>query len=566
MIEVFFEIALIIGIATLVGLIMHKLKQPLLIGYILTGIIIGFLNILSNVNTIKLFSEIGIALLLFVVGLHLNPKIIKEVGKVSLITGLGQVIFTSVIGFLISKLLGFSTVISIYIAIALTFSSTIIIMKLLSDRGDTNKLYGKISIGFLIVQDILAVLILMVVSSSANAVGANLTFEILKTLLFGILLVVIFFLIGFYILPRLTSYLAKSQELLILFSISWALILAAVFYFFNFSIEVGAFLAGMTLSMSPYRHEISSRMRPIRDFFIVIFFILLGYQMGFSSIGLYILPIILLSLFVLIGNPLIVIILMGKLGYSRRNGFLAGLTVAQISEFSLILVALGVTVGHVDQSILSLVTAVGLITMAGSSYMIIYADKIYPKLSNYLSIFERKGKKVDDVSYNQDKPHDVIVFGYDRVGHELLKYFKRNNINFLIVDYDPLTIKKLTRRKIPCIYGDVTNMELLDDLNLKDTKMVISIISSYESNIMFINKIKGVNKNLIIIVTSNNIAHTFSLYKEGATHVIMPTFLGGEHISSMLEKYGFNNKKYIEEKFKHISSFENREDLHYEEV
>jgi len=322
----------------------------------------------------------------------------------------------------------------------------------------------------------------------------------------------------------------------------------------------------MTLSMSPYRHEISSRMRPIRDFFIVIFFILLGYQMGFSSIGLYILPIILLSLFVLIGNPLIVIILMGKLGYSRRNGFLAGLTVAQISEFSLILVALGVTVGHVDQSILSLVTAVGLITMAGSSYMIIYADKIYPKLSNYLSIFERKGKKVDDVSYNQDKPHDVIVFGYDRVGHELLKYFKRNNINFLIVDYDPLTIKKLTRRKIPCIYGDVTNMELLDDLNLKDTKMVISIISSYESNIMFINKIKGVNKNLIIIVTSNNIAHTFSLYKEGATHVIMPTFLGGEHISSMLEKYGFNNKKYIEEKFKHISSFENREDLHYEEV
>jgi len=233
MIEVFFEIALIIGIATLVGLIMHKLKQPLLIGYILTGIIIGFLNILSNVNTIKLFSEIGIALLLFVVGLHLNPKIIKEVGKVSLITGLGQVIFTSVIGFLISKLLGFSTVISIYIAIALTFSSTIIIMKLLSDRGDTNKLYGKISIGFLIVQDILAVLILMVVSSSANAVGANLTFEILKTLLFGILLVVIFFLIGFYILPRLTSYLAKSQELLILFSISWALILAAVFYFYR---------------------------------------------------------------------------------------------------------------------------------------------------------------------------------------------------------------------------------------------------------------------------------------------------------------------------------------------
>jgi len=217
MIQVFFEIALIIGIATLVGLIMQKLKQPLLIGYIVTGIIVSALNILSNISTIELFSKIGIALLLFVVGLHLNPKIIKEVGKVSLITGLGQVIFTSVIGFLVSILLGFSTVISIYIAIALTFSSTIIIMKLLSDRGDTNRLYGKISIGFLIVQDILAVLILMVVSSIAGSQGTNITFEIIKTVLIGILLVVIFFLIGLYVLPRFTKFLAKSQELLILF-------------------------------------------------------------------------------------------------------------------------------------------------------------------------------------------------------------------------------------------------------------------------------------------------------------------------------------------------------------
>ncbi len=566
MIQIFFEIALIIGIATLVGLIMQKLKQPLLIGYIFTGIVIAALNILTDVNIIKLFAEIGIALLLFVVGLHLNPKIIKEVGKVSLITGLGQVIFTSVIGFLISKLLGFSTIVSIYIAIALTFSSTIIIMKLLSDRGDTNRLYGKISIGFLIVQDILAILILMIVSSSAGAEGSNIIIDILLTILFGLLLVIIVFLIGFYVLPKFTKFLAKSPELLILFSISWALILSSLFYFFDFSIEVGAFLAGMTLSMSPYRHEISSRMRPIRDFFIVIFFIFLGYQMNFSSVSLYIWPIIILSLFVLIGNPLVVIILMGKLGYSRRNGFLAGLTVAQISEFSLILVALAVSVGHVDSSILSLVTAVGLITMAGSSYMIIYADKIYPRISKYLLIFERKGQKVDDVSYNQDTPHDVVIFGYDRVGHDLLKYFKTHNIKFIIVDYNPLTIQKLSKRKVPCLYGDVTNMELLEDLDLNNTKMVISIISSYESNIMFINKIKEINKNMIIIVTSDNVPNTFDLYKEGATHVIMPDLLGGEHISVLVEKYGFNTKKYMEEKFKHISSFENREELDFEDV
>ena len=566
MMTVFFELAIIIGIATLVGLLMHYLKQPLIIGYILTGLLVGpyLFNVISGVETIEIFSKIGVALLLFVVGLHLNPKIIKEVGKVSLITGLGQVLFTSTFGFLIAKLLGFSTIVSLYTAIALTFSSTIIIMKLISDKGDANRLYGKISIGFLIVQDLVAVFILMIISSSANS--ANLSLDLLKTLGFGIVLVLIVFLIGYYLLPKFTKLIARSQELLLLFSISWALVLSAVFYLFNFSIEVGAFLAGMTISMSPYRHEISSKMRPIRDFFIVLFFIILGYQMGFASISEQIIPIIIFSLFVLIGNPLIVIVLMGILGYSKRNGFLAGLTVAQISEFSLILIALGVTVGHLEQSVLSILTTVGLITMAGSSYMIVYADKLYPKVSKYLSVFEKKGKKVDDVSYNNNVKRDVVIFGYDRIGQDLLKYLKRNKNSFLIIDYNPSTIKKLLRRKIPCIYGDVTNMELLDDLDLKNTKMAISIISSYETNLMFVKKLKKINKDMIIIVTSKRVEDTFSLYKEGATHVIMPDLLGGEHIENLINKFSFDKQKYLEEKFKHISSFENREELDYEEV
>lgn len=204
--------------------------------------------------------------------------------------------------------------------------------------------------------------------------------------------------------------------------------------------------------------------------------------------------------------------------------------------------------------------------MAGSSYMIIYADKLYPKLSKYLKIFEKKGKKVDDVSYNEDIKRDVVIFGYDRIGQDLLKYLKRNKKSFLIIDYNPNTIKKLLKRKVPCIYGDVTNMELLDNLDLKSTKMLISIISSYETNIMFIKKIKDINKDIIIIVTSNRVEDTFNLYKEGATHVIMPDLLGGEHIEYLINKFGFNKHKYLEEKFKHISSFEKREILDYEDV
>ena len=566
MISVFFELAIIIGIATVVGLLIKALKQPLIIGYIVTGLIAGpyLLDLISSVETIQIFSTLGVALLLFVVGLHLNPKIIKEVGKVSIITGIGQILITFILGFLLSNLLGFSLIYSVYIAIALTFSSTIIITKLLSDKGDSNRLYGKISIGILIIQDILAMVLLMIVSSTATSV--SLSTSLLKTLFIGLIIISIVFLIGIYILPRLTRYVAKSQELLLLFSISWALVLSAVFYYFNFSIEVGAFLAGMTLSMSPYRHEISSKMSPIRDFFIVIFFILLGYQMGFSNIKAQILPIILLSLFVLIIKPLIVIIFMGFLGYSKRNGFLLGLSLAQISEFSLILIALGITVGNLDVSIISVLTAVGLITMAGSSYLIIYADNIYPKFSKILSFFERKGKKVDSGSYKKNNGHEVIIFGYDRIGFDLVIYFRRNKTSFLIVDYNPLTITKLSKRKIPCVYGDVTNMELLNNLNFKETKMVISNISSFEANISFINKIKKINKNIIIIVSSNRVDDTFHLYKEGATHVVMPSLLGGEHISLLISKNHFNKTKYIEAKFQHISSFENREELDYEDV
>jgi len=269
--EVFIELSLIIAITVLISGITRLLKQPLIIGYILTGIIVSpyFLNIVQSTETIKVFSQIGIALLLFIVGLSLSPKVIKEVGKVSLITGIGQIIFTSLFGFLISRLLGFSVIVSIYIAIALTFSSTIIIMKLLSDKQDLEKLYGKISIGFLLVQDIFVIILLMVISSfSGNLSMSTLS---LRTILVGILLIGGFVLISIYVLPSLSKFFAKSQEFLFLFSIGWGLGLAALFHYMGFSMEIGALIAGIARSMSPFHYEISSKMRPLRDFFIILF-------------------------------------------------------------------------------------------------------------------------------------------------------------------------------------------------------------------------------------------------------------------------------------------------------
>ena len=550
--SIFLELSLIILVAIIVVGIIRLLKQPLVIGYILTGIIASpyFLNLASSQDAISTFAQIGVALLLFMVGINMNPKVIKDVGKASLITGIGQVVFTSLIGFFICILLGFSVVASLYVSIALTFSSTIIIMKLLSDKGDLETLYGRISIGFLIVQDVIAIAILMAISSfSADRSFIGNAWEILST---GFLLFALILAAGFWILPKLISSIAKSQEFLLLFSIGWALALASLFDYFNFSIEIGALLAGVVLSISPYRYEIVSKMKPLRDFFVIMFFVLLGSQMVFSNVTQYIAPIILLSLFILIGNPLIVLALMGWLGYTKRTGFLAGLTVAQISEFSLILIALGVKVGHLPLELLSMVTVIGLITMAGSAYFILYSDRIYPFISKYLSVFERKSRKADSSGLGESKGCDIILFGHNRIGYSLLDSFKRLKKKFLVVDYNPDVIASLRKKGIDSVYGDVSDLELLSGLELQKAKMAISTIPDAETNILLLHAIKSHNRNCIIIAVAHQINDAMKLYDAGASYVIMPHFLGGDHTSELIERFGFSVKKFSANKIKHM--------------
>ena len=563
-VSVFVELSIVIIIAVIVAGIMRLLRQPLVIGYILTGIIVSpyFFNIVTPTDAIATFAQIGIALLLFMVGLNLNPRIIKDVGKVSLITGVGQVIFTSVIGFFIGKFLGFSTIVSTYIAIALTFSSTIIIMKLLSDKGDLETLYGRIALGFLIVQDLIVIVILMVISSIPA--GIDFATLALETVLRGVGLLILLFLISVHIFPRITQAIAKSQEFLLLFSIGWCFAIASLFYYLNFSIEAGALIAGITLSLSPYHYEIGSKMKPLRDFFIILFFISLGSQMVFTNISQYVIPILIFSVFILIGNPLIVMVLMGLMGYTKRNSFLAGLTVAQISEFSLILIALGVNVGHLTNEILSLVTIVGLITIAGSTYLILYANKIYPHLSRYLGIFERKGEKVDEHKHHKDETYDIILFGYDRIGYDILESFKKIKKKFLVVDYNPETITKLAKRGFDCKYGDASDSELLNELNFSKIKMVASTIHNLDTNLLLINKVRESNKKAIITVVSHQIDEAIKLYDAGATYVLMPHFLGGHHVSTMIEEHGLNLNKFLKEKIAHIEHLRKRKEAGHE--
>jgi Kef-type K+ transport system membrane component KefB len=534
---------------------MRIFKQPLIIGYILSGILIGpiVLDFVPSGDTLSTFSQMGVAFLLFIVGLYLNPKSVKEVGKVSVITGIGQVVFTSVIGYLICLVLGFSHVTSLYIAIALTFSSTIIIMKLLSDKEALDKLYGRISIGFLLVQDLIAIIVLIVVSSLAGGDGS--WFSILILLAKGVGAFLVLFAFTHFLLPKLNSFFEKSQEFLFVFAIGWGFGLSALFLALGFSIEVGALIAGILLSMFPYSYEISSRLKPLRDFFIISFFVLLGSQMVFSGMQDMLVPAIVLSLFILIGNPLIVVFIMGRFGYSKNTGFMAGLTVAQISEFSLILVALGVKVGHLSNEILSFVTIIGLITIAGSTYLMIYSEKIYPYVSKYLSIFEKKKIKEKNIP---EKEYKYILFGENRIGFSIMKSFSKTNKDYLVVDFNPERVKKLCSKGISCVYGDVSNVEFLEDLKAHKAKLIVSTIPEKDINLTILNLIHKKNKDTILIVTARHISEAFDLYKAGADYVILPHFLGGEYTARVIEKAKENKEFYKKEREKQIKDLKER--------
>ena len=547
--EIFIEISLILGLATIIAVVMQKLRLPLILGHIITGVLAGpaLFNIIKSAETLEIFSKLGITALLFIVGLSLNPRVIKEVGKVSLITGLGQIIFTSLIGFFISYLIGYSITESVFIATALTFSSTIIVLKLLSDRRDLGKLYGKIAIGFLLVQDVAATVILIFVSSLNEGMSPTDTFITITSKT-----VIIFVLLAFmsmYILPWLTKMFAKSQEFLFLFSIGWGVGMAAIFHLIGLSIEIGALAAGATLAASPYHYEISSKMKMLRDFFIIMFFILLGSQLTIGNINSLLIQSIIFSAFVLIGNPLIVMTLMGLMGYTKKTGFYAGLTVAQISEFSFILILLGYNSKLVPQSIVSLVTIVGIITITGSTLMIIYADNIYKLLSPILGIFERKNVVKEK---RKKQNFNAILFGCHRVGTDFLATLKRLKRKFLVVDFDPAVIADLNTKKIPNRYGDAHDNEFLDEINIDKAETVIVTLPDFDTNLLILNKIRKTNTDSTII----NIAHTVDqanlLYKLGSSYVILPHFLGGNYAAMLLEKDGENNKKIAQERKKHI--------------
>ncbi len=480
---VFYEIAILVLLAAGIGFLGLLMRQPLVVAFIAVGVLAGpdALGLVSSTEFIETLSQISIAVLLFLVGLKLDVSLVRNLGKVAVATGLGQILFTVLFGFFICLGLGIDVVTSIYVAVALTFSSTIIIVKLLSDKQEIGALHGKIALGFLIVQDIFVVLAM--VTLSAIGVGADAetgaAMDILMVLVGGAVLVGFVWFFIRYVADRLLAQVARSPELLVIFAVGWAAGLAAAGDAVGLGKELGGLLAGVSLASTQFREAIGSRLASLRDFLLLFFFISLGAGLDLTTLGDQVGPALVLSLFVLIGNPLIVLAIMGYMGYRKRTGFLAGLTVAQISEFSLIFMAMGVSIGHVTQESMGLVTLVGLVTIALSVYMITWSHKLYALLEPLLGVFERRvafREDADDAGSTSATPYDFIIFGLGRYGCNIGHQLGERGYRVLGVDFDPEALANWRRMGFDGQFGDATDPEFTAHLPLSDVRAVISAV------------------------------------------------------------------------------------------
>ena len=525
--DVFTEIAVLLLLAAVIGAIGIRLRQPLIVAFIAVGILVGpsVLGWVSANDQVDLLAKLGIALLLFVVGLKLDLHIIRAMGPVALATGLGQVIFTSVVGYFIAITLGMTPVTALYVAVALTFSSTIIIVKLLSDKREVDALHGRIAIGFLIIQDIVVVLVMISLTALGEAGDTvSLGQEAITVLIKGGLFIAAIGLLMRFVLSPLLQQLAKSPELLVLFAIAWAVALGAAGAHLGFSKEVGAFLAGVSLASTPYREAIGSRLVSLRDFLLLFFFIDLGAGLELATLDAQVVPAIFLSLFVLIGNPLIVMIILGFMGYRKRTGFLAGLTVAQISEFSLILGALGLSLGHIDADTMGLITLVGLITISASTYLILYSHPIYEWISPWLGLFERKKAFREEAGdlVTKESNVDVIMFGLGRFGSGIARELQQRGLSVLGVDFDPDLVRKQDCNGYKVQYGDAEDPEFVASLPLQQTPLVLSSVRELSINLALLHGLHEYGYTGRVAVTAHSSRDAERLQQAGANQVLIP--------------------------------------------
>lgn len=530
-ISILYDIALVIITAAVSAILIRLFKQPMILGYVLAGILIGpaIFGLIKNPGLVATLSEIGIAFLLFIIGIELDIKKLKTVGPSVILLGIFQVVATFIVGLVAGFLLKFSLIESVYIGLILAFSSTMIVVKLLSDKNELDSIHGRIILGILVMQDVLAVLALSLLSTIGSFSIANFGITVGK----GILLFAIIYLSAKYLLPLVLKFIVESTELLFVGALTICFVFAGLAYYMGYSFSIGAFAAGLALGSTPFNFEIAGRIKPLRDFFAIIFFVALGMSIVLKGMLGIILPFLIFLLVVLVVKPFIIFLLVKKFKYSNRTSFFSGTSLAQVSEFSLILAAQGFALRHISESTFTVTTLITITTMVLTAYIIKFDDEMYGFFSRWMKREVIHGRDEIGNLPKKLKKH-VVLFGTYRMGMKIIKTLVELKKDFVVVDINPERVRVLVKKKINCVYGDMINSELYEMLHFDEASVVISSVNQYENNLKLIKAVRKENKKAILIVATRSHPDAISLYKTGADYVILPETLGGEKVSNYM--------------------------------
>lgn len=531
-------------------------KQPLILAYIAAGVIIGpkiGLGLVPGEEEITVISEIGLVLLLFMIGLEIDLKKLKESGKTLITSGVLQFLLCLVLGLGFIALLGYTMDSSrydlAYLAACCALSSTTIVVKLLYSKFELDTLAGRITLGILVFQDLWVIILLGIQPNLANPDILQILFSFVK----GAFLVGLSFMVSKFVLPHIFKTIAKVPELVLVASLGWCFLICGAAGFLGLSIEMGALIAGVAISTFPYNLDLIAKVISIRDFFITLFFVALGMQIPNPLQDLSILAMAaVLALFVMVSRFLTVYPILYALKNGHRVSLLTSLNLSNISEFSLVLTSIGYASGHIGPEILSTVIFVFVITSTLAPYIIKYNDPIQKSLSRLLIGLGLKdiGTAVDIVKQEQDK--EVAMLGFFRIASSLTSEIASMDSDqitamgnlkgkLVVVDFNPDVHAKLNKIGIKAIYGDISHMDTLHHANIHHAKVVLSTIPDNilvgTDNLTMIKNIKRVCPHAKIIVTAESLTRALSMYKEGADYVFLPRVLAAQHLIPVIRNF-----------------------------
>lgn len=544
--NIFLQFALVLSLSSFLGYFMHKLNLPLIIAYLVCGVMLSVVGQFDpkTLGIFKVLPDLGIAFVLFLIGMELDLREIRSLGKPIIIVSLTQVLISTLAGFALAGFFGFSQVSSLLMGLGLGFSSTIVVIQLLLEKRDLTSLYGKLSLGILLVEDLIAIVALMFISigyagSSLSWVGLTPVFWLLIK---AFMLFALTFVASRYVLQKIFDSVASSVELLFLTAITWCFLFTAVALLTGFSVVIGAFLAGVALATSPYHLQIQGKIKPLRDFFVAMFFIYLGSQVVLTEIFSVWNVIVIFTVFAIVFKPVVFLLVLGMFGFRKHTLFQTALNLSQISEFALIILLVGVEMGLIPRVTLSVMAPVAVISIIISAALIANSKRIYTFLSPVLPFFEHK----TNIHYMETKLLDnledhIVIIGAHRLGGPVVEFLDKHNIPFVVMDFNPHIVEELKKKNIRVLYGDAGDVEMLGNLKLENAKLIISTARDMYDNEILLDECRKKRVRAKIIARAMDKNHAKALKALGADYIILPEQVSGEYLVSQLKSHWPHN-------------------------